>query len=464
MSSRLVDSLGDNMLKILMVGAIVSIVVGVAQRGPKTGWIEGGTILVTFLLVTIIDAFNAIQCEKKIQKLRMNINQFEIQVFRDSAFDETINSEDLVVGDIYKFKAGMMIPADSIIIDVNSEFKNRVECNESDVTGLKTMQIKGKLDESNCNDDLSNVLYSKTYVVRGSGKAIVCAVGHRTQFGMPVEFEDDYQIRDEKSPFKDMLSAYSLKLGNYGNYLVIFLIALIPFRRFLEAKGIIECSIDNEDLLLGAGVNQCKMSTSYVEFITIFFQMIIVCLTLVIALIPEALPLAFGVCIRAYSKLDIISKDRNILFQKVKSIEAVGQANCICLEIDLNQEITDICLTLCYIKRCPKMQLIICSHRPLDQVKEFINHIEQCQKNFEGVKFPNIMTSDKFFQQLSDYDSQIKLYIEQANKYKDPESITKQRKKIKHVKKKKKDFINDIDVLTNLNSGEKYLLTQILNR
>ena len=30
MSSRLVDSLGDNMLKILMVGAIVSIVVGVA--------------------------------------------------------------------------------------------------------------------------------------------------------------------------------------------------------------------------------------------------------------------------------------------------------------------------------------------------------------------------------------------------------------------------------------------------
>jgi hypothetical protein len=75
--------------------------------------------------------------------------------------------------------------------------------------------------------------------VRGEGKAIVCAVGHRTQFGMPVEFEDDYQIRDERSPFKDMLSAYSLKLGNYGNYLVIFLILLIPIRRFLEYKGLI---------------------------------------------------------------------------------------------------------------------------------------------------------------------------------------------------------------------------------
>lgn len=85
-------------------------------------------------------------------------------------------------------------------------------------------------------------------MVRGSGKAIVCAVGHRTQFGMPVEFEDEYQIRDEQSPFKDMLSNYSLKLGNYGNYLVICLILLIPFRQYLEYKGVIECSIQ-QDLL-----------------------------------------------------------------------------------------------------------------------------------------------------------------------------------------------------------------------
>jgi hypothetical protein len=60
MSSRLIDSMSDNMLKILFVGAIVSIVVGVEQRGAATGWIEGGTILATFFLVTWIDAFNAI--------------------------------------------------------------------------------------------------------------------------------------------------------------------------------------------------------------------------------------------------------------------------------------------------------------------------------------------------------------------------------------------------------------------
>ena len=50
----------------------------------------------------------------------MHINQFEIDVFRESPFDTIIKSEDLVVGDIYKFKSGMMVPADSIIIEVDS--------------------------------------------------------------------------------------------------------------------------------------------------------------------------------------------------------------------------------------------------------------------------------------------------------------------------------------------------------
>ena len=112
-----------------------------------------------------------------------------------------------------------------------------------------------------------------------------------------------------------MLDAYSLKLGNYGNYLVIFLILLIPFRRYLEYLGLIECSIDSiSQSYRSQTLNACTMASSYVEFITTFFEMIIVCITLVIALIPEALPLAFGVCIRAYSKLNIISTERKILF------------------------------------------------------------------------------------------------------------------------------------------------------
>lgn len=49
----------------------------------------------------------------------MNINQYEIEVYRDSASYQVINSEQLVVGDIFNFKAGMMVPADSIILEVD---------------------------------------------------------------------------------------------------------------------------------------------------------------------------------------------------------------------------------------------------------------------------------------------------------------------------------------------------------
>ena len=111
-----------------------------------------------------------------------------------------------------------------------------------------------------------------------------------------------------------MLHNYSLKLGHYGNYLVIILICLIPIRRFLEYKGIMECSIKPTMMDPYNIDNPCRVKSSYIQFVTTFFEMIIVCITLVIALIPEALPLAFGVCIRAYSKLDIISVQRNIIF------------------------------------------------------------------------------------------------------------------------------------------------------
>lgn len=54
------------------------------------------------------------------------------------------------------------------------------------------MQIKRKLPLSKeeaehlADTNLSNVLYAQSYIIKGKGKSIVCAVGHRTQFGMPV--------------------------------------------------------------------------------------------------------------------------------------------------------------------------------------------------------------------------------------------------------------------------------------
>lgn len=57
-----------------------------------------------------------------------------------------------------------------------------------DVTGLKYYQKKccATLNEVKEREDqhFSNILYSKSFIVSGHGKAVVCAVGNKTQFGI----------------------------------------------------------------------------------------------------------------------------------------------------------------------------------------------------------------------------------------------------------------------------------------
>ena len=202
--ARCWESANDNMLKILFFGSIVSIVIGLYNNSNQSngsnnsgiyGAIEGIAILVTFFVVTFWDAYNAKSCEQKIQirkKLLDEKNRL-ITVFRDGQ-PKKIHCKELVVGDVFEFKEGMMIPCDSIIIEIDSSSIHipQVECNESEVTGVRTMQIKRKLPLSKeeaehlADTNLSNVLYAQSYIIKGKGKSIVCAVGHRTQFGMPV--------------------------------------------------------------------------------------------------------------------------------------------------------------------------------------------------------------------------------------------------------------------------------------
>ena len=66
--------------------------------------------------------------------------------------------------------------------------------------------------------------------------------------------------------------------------------------------------------------------------------MIIVCITLVIALIPEAMHLAFVNSVYFYMQRDDIGKG-SIVFKEIRSLEMMGEVDTIVLEIshkDLN--------------------------------------------------------------------------------------------------------------------------------
>lgn len=73
---------------------------------------------------------------------------------------------------------------------------NHIQTNEEEVTGIGKYQKKMVINSSDLKEfredaqgfenlkKISNVLYARSYVVKGHGKAIVCAVGNNTQYGM----------------------------------------------------------------------------------------------------------------------------------------------------------------------------------------------------------------------------------------------------------------------------------------
>jgi len=59
----------------------------------------------------------------------------------------------------------------------------------------------------------------------------VCAVGTRTQSGMPQDVFQEETLKEERSKFKDMLGGYSKQLGKYTNYIVVILFAILLYHQ-----------------------------------------------------------------------------------------------------------------------------------------------------------------------------------------------------------------------------------------
>ena len=107
----------------------------------------------------------------------------------------------------------MIIPADSILLQAGHSMNdlmeksedeiyiesqaNQVVCNEENITGDQNFKRKTVIFQKSVDDfyhfyrsqgknptGVSNVLYARSHVVKGTGLAIVCAVGKNTQYGM----------------------------------------------------------------------------------------------------------------------------------------------------------------------------------------------------------------------------------------------------------------------------------------
>ncbi|KAM0501921.1 hypothetical protein ACHAP8_004217 [Fusarium lateritium] len=142
-------------------------------------WIEGGALAIIILLNIVIGFFQDLQAARTVHSLK-SLSQPTTNVFRDGK-TLTIQTSEIVPGDIIDLKMGDSVPADIRLLEVAN-----FESNEALLTGESLPVRKApafQFDDDTGPGDRLNVCYSSTIVTKGRGKGVVFATGAYTEIG-----------------------------------------------------------------------------------------------------------------------------------------------------------------------------------------------------------------------------------------------------------------------------------------
>ncbi len=186
-------------------------------------------------IISVVIFFNAIIGtiqEGRTKNIVASLKRFiktKSVVIRNSEH-QIIEDKDLVVGDLIVLQEGERVPADARIIEANN-----VQVDEAVLTGesqpiVKTTQA---IEQEMLVADRINMVFKGTYVLTGSGKAIVVATGTHTEIGALQrtieEIETDIPLRKEL----DYLS-YLILLFILGACLFLLVLGLVIGRPVQE--------------------------------------------------------------------------------------------------------------------------------------------------------------------------------------------------------------------------------------
>lgn len=160
----------NSMVAVLIAAALISLYYGHT--------LDTAVIVGIIFLNAVIGFIQEYRAEKAIAALQKLIVQ-KVTVYRENKIQE-IASRDIVCGDIILLEEGDRVPADGRVI-TSSSFQTQ----ESALTGesFPVDKMIPPLPEESSMAELTNMVFSGTVVVRGSGTIIVTATGSRTAIG-----------------------------------------------------------------------------------------------------------------------------------------------------------------------------------------------------------------------------------------------------------------------------------------
>ena len=210
----------DPLIIILIIAAVISVIVDPHE------WIESVIIMIVVLLNAVLGLYQENKAEKSLEALQ-KMSAATCKVFRNNSLI-TIDTVDLVVGDIISVEAGDSVPADARIIECSN-----LKVEEAALTG-ESVPVNKHSDYIEEDDiplgDRKNCLFSSTYVTNGKAKAIVTSVGMKTEIGKIADMLSEQE--DELTPLQHKLNKVGSAIGVLCLVIcvIVFLMEMITFK------------------------------------------------------------------------------------------------------------------------------------------------------------------------------------------------------------------------------------------
>ena len=307
----IIECFEDPTLKVLLISAIVSLLIGLLKEGLKTGWIEGSAIFGAVFIVTGISSSLNYNEQLQFRKLKEENQKKRVLVIRNG-IEKEIDDEEILVGDLLVLKLGEIISVDGIFVSSNYIITDESAINgESDLI-KKTSSFSSEF-KNGTNNYVCPILISGTQIVEGQGQMIVCAVGNKSFNGRNRELlskDNENDSEENLTPLKKQLNDLADLIGQFGYIMA----------------GLIGGVIILKDIFLKIFYRQSIFVYSTLDTIINAF---ILAITVIVVSIPEGLPMAVAISL-AYS-LGQMKKEKNLV-KNLNSSETMGNVNNICTD------------------------------------------------------------------------------------------------------------------------------------
>ena len=279
---KFLEQFKDFSIIVLIIAAIVSGVVGVAQG---EGFTDTIIILIVVILNAVIGVAQESKAEKSLEALK-KLSSHASKVIRNGK-EQVIPARELVPGDLVIIETGDYIAADLRTIEAVN-----LKSQEASLTGesVPVEKITEKIDGNEIGiGDRKNMLFSSSLITYGRGKAIVVNTGMNTEVGKIAGMLDNAE--KQETPLQQ-------KLNDLGKTLGIACLAI--------------CAV-----IFVIGLLQGK------EIIDMFMTAV----SLAVAVIPEGL-VAVSTILLAIGVQKMVKK--HAIVKKLPAVETLGSSTVIC--------------------------------------------------------------------------------------------------------------------------------------